>query len=53
VADSPNSAALTPETAELVGALTGDKGVFKKTRRYRYDEGNDCKARYATNDLIA
>jgi intein/homing endonuclease len=32
---------LTPEKAELVGALTGDKGVFKKTRRYGYYRGYD------------
>ncbi len=29
------------ETAELVGALTGDKGVFKKTRRYGFYRGYD------------
>jgi hypothetical protein len=36
-----NSVSLTPEKAELVGALTGDKGVFKKTRRYGYYNGYD------------
>jgi hypothetical protein len=32
---------LTPENAELIGALTGDKGVFKRTRRYGFYNGYD------------
>jgi intein/homing endonuclease len=39
--DSSNLEMLTPEKAELVGALTGDKGVFKKTHRYGYYNGYD------------
>jgi len=39
--DSPDSTRLNSETAELVGALTGDKGVFKRTRRYGFYHGYD------------
>jgi intein/homing endonuclease len=39
--DSPDSSRLPLETAELVGALTGDKGVFKKTKRYGFYRGYD------------
>jgi len=31
----------TPDNAELLGALTGDKGIFKKTRRYGFYNGYD------------
>ena len=32
---------VTAEVAELVGALTGDKGIIKRTRRYGYYNGYD------------
>lgn len=32
---------LTPEKAEILGALIGDKGTFKRTRRYGFYKGYD------------
>jgi len=45
------SAPLTEERAELVGALTGDKGVFKKTRRYGCYRGYDLSKYHPLPDF--